>query len=555
MLANYLKVFFHNLFRQKVITLINIIGLAIGMAVFMLISLYVKEEYSYEQRWNKADRIVRTVDTLLFNPSTTIETELGSPRTLESFREFFLQEIEAGSRVWGRGVSIIVDQVESPGSVNYVDATFLDVFNVEEVSGSLADTLTAPGRIALEQDYALTLFSGQALGKSLMLRMYDGTEKEFEVSAVYRLPEGKGMLEFSTLTLLVEALETTMMDTDFMGTENDWLSGVNLTTFLLLREHTDTARINARSDEFVEQYVRLPWVARDGAPITDFYDIRIQPIRDIYFNPLMNDEGGSRLATNSFALVAALVLLIAICNFVILSVARSAERVSEVGVRKANGASSSQLQGQFLLESLLQVVLASCLALVLFEVVEPLFESLMGTVLLTPLFSVDYVFWGLLMIAVITLLGGMYPAFVLASIKPERALKTGGTVAGHIGLRRALVSFQFTIAVGLIISTMVIYQQLLYVQQRDSGFDADKVVSLAFPNYGSNYATALVNEIPRIAGVDLLTPASRIAGRMSGSGSISVKSMSREREDNLYDLFGNYVGYDFFSLYSITAVP
>lgn len=546
MLGHYLKVFFHNLFRQKVISLINIAGLSMGMAVFILISLYVKEEYSHERHWDKADRIVRTASTLRFNPAMSLEIGSGSPKALESFSTYFPGEIESGSRVWRTGESILVDLEESPGGVNHVDSTFLDVFNLEEVSGSLGDTLAAPGRIALEEEYALTLFSGQALGRSLMLRHDDGTEKDFEVSAIYRLPDGKGVLEFSTLTLLVEELEP-----NFNGTDSDWLSGENVTTYLLLREPGDAERLNARTDEFVEQYVRVPWMLRDEAPVTDYFSIRVQPIRDIYFNPLMNEEGGSRLTANSFALVAALVLLIAITNFVILSVAGSAERVNEVGVRKANGARRSQLQGQFLLETLLQVMLAFCLALALYEVIEPLFESLMGTALRTPLFSAEYMSWGLLLVVAITLLGGLYPAIVLASINPERALKAGsGTVTGNIGLRKMLVSLQFAIAVGLIISTLVIHQQLLHVQQRDAGFDADQVVSLVLTDKASSNATALVNEISRIQGVDLVTPASRVANAMVGA--LSVSSVSRERGGDLQaELYGYWVGYDFFTLYDM----
>lgn len=547
MLHHYLKVFFHNLLRQKVITLINIAGLAVGMAVFILISLYVTEEYSYEKRWEKADRVVRTTSKLQFNADATFEMGEGSSRELATFREFFPVEVEAGSRVWRTGQSIVVDQEESPGGVNHVDPEFLDIFNFEEVHGSLANTLAVPGRIALEEEYALSLFPGEALGRSLTLRLEGGTEQDFEVSAIYRLPEGKGQLEFTSLTLLEETLLP-----DFIGTESDWLSGETAATYYLLRESSAVANLNARTDELVEQYVRGPWMLGEDIPVTDRFSIRLQPIRDMYFEPLQDEEGGSRLTANSFALVAALVLLIAVTNFVILSVARSAERVSEVGIRKANGARRLQLQGQFLLEALLQVVLAFCVALAIYEVIEPLFESLMRTELLTRLFSVEYLLWGLLLIVVITVLGGMYPAFVLASASPERALKAGGgIVAGNTVLRKILVSFQFSISVGLIIATVVIYQQLFYIQNRDAGFDADNVVSMAlFRNSGIEKSTALSNEISRIPGVDLVTPVSRVAGKMVGS--LSVSSLRRERgSDVSVEIYQYNVGYDFFSLYGM----
>ncbi len=281
----------------------------------------------------------------------------------------------------------------------------------------------------------------------------------------------------------------------------------------------------------------------------------MQPVADIYFNPLMTEEGGSRLAANSFAMVAALVLLIAVINFAILSIARSAERVREVGVRKASGAHHGQLQGQFLLEALCQVVVAFLIALALYEVLAPVFESLVQTELFTNIFSLPYLLWGLFLIALITLMGGMYPAFVLAASRPEGALKSGGdTSMGNTLFRKVLVSFQFTIAVGLIIANFVIYQQMIYVQQHDAGFEAEQVVSVALNSeVAQNNGTALANEIARIDGVSLVTPASRAANRLVGS--MQVTSMTRERgSDVSVELYTYSVGYDFFSLYSMTIL-
>ncbi len=257
-LSHYLKVFFHNLLRQKVITLINIGGLAIGMAVFMLVSLYVKEEYSFEQRWDKAERIVRTVSTLRFNADNFIEIGSGSPSALEKFKVFYPEEIETGSRVFATGQSLLIDQEEVQGAVSFVDPEILDVFNFEEISGSLADTLAAPGLIALEEETALRLIAGEALGRSLVLRLNDGSERDLRVAAIYRLPEGKGQLEFPSLSLLAEELLP-----DFVGTESDWMSGADVTTWLLLQDPDGAARINARTNEFVEQFVRVPWMFND----------------------------------------------------------------------------------------------------------------------------------------------------------------------------------------------------------------------------------------------------------------------------------------------------
>lgn len=550
MLSHYLKVFFHNLLRQKAITLINIGGLAIGMAVFILVSLYVTEEFSHEQRWDKADRIARTVSTLKFNAESSLELGSGSTRALDALKTFFPDEIATGSRVFTAGQSVVVDQEVVLGDVNFVDPQFLDVFNFEEVQGSLAATLATPGYVALEEARARELFAGQALGRSLVLRLDDGSERDLTVSAVYRLPEGKGGLELSSLSLLVGDLFP-----DFAGTEGDWMSGADVETWVLLREANDVTAINARTDAFVEQYVRVPWMFSEDLPVTDFFALRLQPVRDIHFNPLLGEEGGSRLAAIGFAVVAALVLLIAVTNFAILSIARGAERIREVGVRKASGALYRQLQGQFLVEALCQAIVAFLIALALQELISPVFESMIQTELVTQMFSLPYLFQAVLLIAVVTLLGGLYPAFVLAASNPQNALKAGGnTSMGNTVLRRALVSFQFTIAVGLVVAILVIYRQMTFVQTRDAGFVAEQVVSVALnPESARNRGAALAIEIDRLEGVSLVTPASRAANRLTGS--IQMTSLTRERGSNVSVELHTYgVGYDFFSLYSMPVL-
>lgn len=548
MFSHYPKIFIHNLGRQKVITLINISGLALGMAVFILIAQYVMEEYSHEQRWQQADRIVRTNSTLKFNAESSFEMDAIAPRGLDQLQEFFPEQIVTGSRVWRTGQTVVIDEEQIQGAVNYVDPEFLEVFNFETVSGSLTETLLAPGRIALEEEQARTWITGEAMGSSLTVKLENGEERDFVVTAIYRMPAGKGSLEFTSFTLLAEAVLP-----EFKDAGTHWFGDTDVNTFLLLGAAADADAINLRSKEFVTQHVRLPWVSPDDiVPITERFSFRVQAIRDMYFHPLLGEEGASLLMVNSFALVAALVLLIAITNFVILSVARSAERVREVGVRKANGAVRQQLQVQFLLEALLQVVLAFGLALALHELLQPVFENLMRIELYTQLLSLQLLPWALLLIAGITILGGLYPSFVLAATNPEIALKTGGSKApGSMVLRKVLVSFQFTIAIGLIIATLVIYQQLSYVQNRDPGFDADRVVSLVLVSeQARNNGTVLMNEIAALEGVDLVTPASRMANILNGS--LQVTTFTRERGSGVSsELYAYNVGYDFFSLYSM----
>ncbi|HTR00377.1 MAG TPA: ABC transporter permease, partial [Candidatus Acidoferrum sp.] len=252
MLTNYFMVFLRNLRQQKTVAIINVAGLAVGLCVFIMIGLYVQGEYSYESRWRNADRTVRLLNTIRIAATTAFVSAGSSGLALPALRRYFPDRIEKAARVWPRGQAIRIGDDTVQGNVYLVDRDFIDIFDFETVAGNLADTLAATNRIALNETEAGKLFKGEsALGKRLTLQVAGVGDVDYEVTAIYRVPPGKGRLQFANFSLLDEQA---LPDAKPMFT-NWWGNGSLVGGFLLLRPGTDVAALNAGLDTFVDANV------------------------------------------------------------------------------------------------------------------------------------------------------------------------------------------------------------------------------------------------------------------------------------------------------------
>ncbi len=546
MWRSYFQVFIRNLLRQKTIAVINVLGLALGLCAFLTIGIYVQDEYSHESRWRNAERIVRLVNHVHIPGGDEVTlanvTELAAPR----IKDFFPDVIERAARVMPVGSGMLsVNGEEFAGAVFQADSELIDIFDFEVLEGDLQRALEGPNRIALSEDYVRRIpGGGSPIGKLLTTQMPGAGTASYEVVAVYRLPPGKGSVNFPSISLWTETSAETQANENWFGAAN---------SYFLLREGVDPASLAARLDSFVDQRVQPPLPVPEGSTTADVFTYRFQNIRDTYFHPNSDEAGGSQTSVNTFGAIAMLILAIGWSNFIILTLARSAERQREVGIRKTAGATGPYLLSQFVGEALLLAFVALVVALALLESTLPMFAALMQTTLSIDLTADSnlLVLTGLVLIT--GSIGGIYPALVLARQKPELVLKPGGH-SGVLGaglLRKALVSMQFLIATALIIATLVLYLQLAFLSERDPGFDTSNVVTLGLVESPSEVAV-LRNAVAAIPGVEQTALASHEAAT---TGNLFRQNFRRTGDAGGGIVTTGYmIDYDFLSIYDMTIL-
>jgi putative ABC transport system permease protein len=544
MWRNYFQVFLRDLRRQKLSAGINIVGLALGLCAFLMVGIYVRDEYTWDSHWKNSGRIVRLVSELQAVDAVMTRDDvslMAAPR----LRDFFSSEIETAARIATRSSRMFVGGEEFNERVFMADRDLLDILDFELVAGNLEDVFAAPDRIALSEESAARLFGGEpALGKTLSLAASGMGGPLFQVVAIYRIPAGNvtRSLRFDNFSLLDENV--------FPEAQRlDWLSG-SARSYFLLRKGVSPQDLAARLNEFVQTQVQLRFAMAPGSTLADLFRYRFQSLGDIHFNPITTDgPGGFQATVNGFGVIGVLVLAISLANFVILNLARSVERQREVGIRKVAGALSRALLVQFVCESLLLTAIALGLALVLLKVLLPVFATLLGTTLGLGLFQGST--WAALVALVLAVgaIGGLYPALVLSRQRPDHVLRPGGQSGslGVPGLRKLLVGFQFVIATALIVATIVVYLQLAYIRQRDAGFSVQNVVTLQVWSNTASQIAALRNTISALPGVKQLA----LASRPVNTGQENTRELSRGDGAASITVNTYQTDYDFFSIYDM----
>jgi putative ABC transport system permease protein len=543
---NYFRVFLRDLRRQKVSAAINVAGLALGLCAFLMIGIYVRDEYSWDRHWAKSDRIVRLINELGPQADGMSADRYVSRLAAPGLKDFFSSEIESAARILPRGSRVLVDGEEFNHALYMVDRELLDIFDFDPVAGSLEDVFAEPNRIALSEESAARLFGGEpALGKTLTLVEEGKEDTLFEVTAIYRIPAGNGVLraQFQNYTPWNDGALTEAQ-------LNGWRTR-STGSYFLLREGVSPQDLVPRLDDFVRQQVHEPFgIPMSESELLNLFRYRFQFIGDIHFNSLVGvgEQSGFQTTVNGFGLIGVLVLAISLANFVILNLARSVERQREVGIRKVAGALRPALFVQFVCEALLLAGFALGLALLLLEMLLPVFATLLATTLDFNLREGSTWLAPAALVLVVGAIGGLYPALVLSRQRPDRVLRPGGQ-SGTLGVqrvRRLLVGFQFLIATALIIATLVMYLQLAYTRQRDPGFDVHNVVTL-FAAKGPGKFAALRNTVSAIAGVEQVALASRSPNTIGGL--IFTEELSRGDGAESIKANGYYVDYNFFSIY------
>ncbi len=502
MFQNYLKVAWRNLVRNKAFSAINIIGLATGLACFILISLYVVDELSYD-RYNKyADRIYRVESDIKIGGSVLNLAVASDPMGATLKKDY--PQVEAYVRFYNNGSKLVKKGTEfiNEDNVIHADSTLFDVFTLPAIAGDTKTALNEPNTVVITASTANKYFgTTNAVGK--MLETNDHGKTLYKVTAVIADIPHNSHFKFDLIF---------SMDNVEYGFGN-YLSN-NFQTYVLLRPGVDYKAFNKNFKQVIDKYIfpqakqfmhinSMEEFSKNGNKIA----IYLTPLTSIH----LHSDKMAELGTNSniqyvyiFAAVALFILLIACINFMNLSTARSASRSREVGIRKVLGTEKSALIRQFLMESTLTVFIALIIGLVAAGIAMPFFNDVSGKSLsISSLLETKYILFLLLLPFLVGALAGSYPALYLSSFKPITVLK-GKINAGfkRSNFRSALVVFQFATSIILIIGTIIIYRQLNYIQTTKLGFKREQVLIVNGTSVmGNNSADVFKTEVSKLSGV------------------------------------------------------
>lgn len=488
MFSNYLKIALRNIKRQKVYSIINISGLAIGMTCTILILLYVQYELSYDKFHENTDRIYRVIQRadrsgqMVYRPAVVQAIGPGlvydDPEVIKAVRLERAQDLSVKYN----------DKCFIESGFFYTDSTVFDIFNFPLVKGNPKNALVNPYSIVITEDMAQKYFGDEdPIDKILTI----DNNREFKVTGVAKNVPPNSHLKFNFLA--------SVSPSDF--DPNRWVGFCY--TYILLSKDYSPDELEKKLPDFI--------LRNRGEEAQKILTLCLQPLTDIHLHSNMEFEiepNGDINVVRIFTIIAFLILIIACINFMNLSTARSAKRGEEVGLRKIVGAHRFQLMGQFISESILFALIALPIAILLVVTLLPYFNTLAernitlelskNCILLFKLFGLT-IFVGII--------SGSYPALFLSHYQPAIILKGGSSYGGSRSrFRRILVVSQFVIAIALIIGTLVIYDQLTFIRNKNLGFNKENTIVIPTLRAGEvrNNYEAFKNELlknPAITGV------------------------------------------------------
>jgi len=487
MLYNYLKIAFRNLAKQKFYSGINILGLTLGIACCLLIFLFVQHELSYDTFHAKAKRIFRVqrVDYGTFGKIPYVSGPYGPALAAD-----FPDDVKATVRVMkANGLLSYGDKSFNEYNLIYADSNFFQVFTFPLVQGNATTALASPNTLVLSKSLAKKYFGSEnPVGKLMTMDKTD----TYQVTGVMADVPSNSHLKFDLIT----SIQPVSRQEGF----NVWRNN-SMFTYVLLANPNRVKNLEAKFPAFMDKYLGEAYKTWGGK-----MGLALEPLTDIYLNSgsnMDNAEHGSRSNVYIFSAIAVFILVIACINFMNLASARSVGRAKEVGVRKVLGAYKKNLITQFLSESTLLTFISVLLAVLLIILVLPYFNALAEKSLAVP-FTNPLLYVFLVGIAlVVGLLAGSYPAFFLSSFQPVKVLKGHlSASAGNPVLRQALVVFQFSISIFLIVGTMVIFRQMAFMQNKNLGFNKDQVITIPLDN-SEIYSRrqTFINQVKQLSGV------------------------------------------------------
>lgn len=482
MLKNIFKVALRNLFKDKFYSFLNIMGLSIGIAASFLIVLYVVDELSYEQSFKDNERIYRVATAANFGDGQLTHVAASSAPLAGGFKSQ-IPEVESITRFQPISLTITLDdKFYKENGVMFADSTFFDVFSYEVIEGNPESILVEPNSLVITRTMAEKYFGEEAIAEGKVLGEILKTDRgAFAITGILEDFTGNSHIDFDMLV---------SMSTNQDALNPVWIS-MNYFTYLKLIPGTDPPNLEGKLRDLVLenvvpqviQYMSFPEDQLTEDNVDQGFKFYLQPLTDIYLTSNIYAE----FSANSniqyiyiFSAIAAFIIIIACINFMNLATARSAKRAKEVGIRKTLGSASNRITSQFMLESFIFVFIAMLIALGLTEAFRIPFNTLAGKSLSFNIFQNPWILFMIIgFTLVIGFLAGSYPAFYLTRFKPVDVLK-GSVSSGKKNsvFRSILVVLQFIISIGLIVSTLLVYKQMNYIQTRSLGFDKENVIVL-----------------------------------------------------------------------------
>src|SRR6266496_2490122 len=468
MVKNYFKTAWRNLVRGKSFSIINIAGLAIGMAGAILILLWLQNEISFDKFHPNKDNLYE-VYVLTSNTDGHPRAVNATSQPLGPALKQNYPEIAAFTRVWELKDWLLSANNKSLVSIKgfIVDTSFLQMFSFPLVEGNATAQFRNSHSIIITQDLAKKLFGNEdPIGKIIKTENTDN----FTITGVLKNPPVNTRFQFDYL------LPWSFRDTQNDGYANEterWLSN-NTSTFVLLKSNTNVAALNKKIADITRRYTGR----------NDVWTHFLFPLNKWHlYSKFENGKSvGGRIETvRVFAIIAAFILLIACINFINLSTARSEKRSKEVGIRKVVGARKSLLIGQFIVEAFFTACISGAIALLIVQLVLPSFDIFIGTQLSIPYNNFYFWLYAVIFIIITGLLAGSYPAFYLSSFRPINIFKKQFKKTNAIiNPRKVLVVLQFTFAIILIVATIVVRNQIQYAQDRDKGYSNNNLIHVDF---------------------------------------------------------------------------
>ena len=547
MLFNYLKSAFRNVQKSRLFSLIHILGLSVGMAVCLLIMHYVKFEQSYDKFHDNYERIYRLRYERTSSEGKTVRFASCTPPAAPLIRQRFPQ-VEKIAKLLNYPMSVSHEDLEfSEDRLFFMEPEFFEIFNFTFIEGDPIIGLQDPNKAYISQSTAQKYFGDEnPIGKYLSL----DKQEDYQIIGLFQDVPANSHIKFDIVLPYKNIIK-------MLGPEyNEAWGHTGAYTYLRLEEGTTPADLKDKFAELVT--TSCPWLKEYKMTI----DLVFQPLTDIHLTSHFMQEyevNGNKDTVRFLFIIALFIIVIAWVNYINLSTAQSLSRAREVGLRKVVGASKAQLAFQFYLETILLNGIAVLFALLFVRFFYPVFSHITGTPLDWSIWSQPW-FWRviLLLFAAGILFSGIYPVLTISSFEPIKVLKgkVGQSVRGF-SLRKALVVFQFVMALLLITGTMAVYQQINYMRKQKLGFNMNQIVVIKAPRVrDESFKEKLQvfrDELLRQSDVNKFCAVTEVPGRQIywDAGGIQKYGEDDSHGKN-YQIVG--VDYDFIDLFDLQLV-
>lgn len=526
MILNQIKFAIRNITKDIGYSLINILGLTIGITSTLLLLIYVFDELSYDKYHENYEQIYRVSSHITETDDDFIWNVAQIPFATQVKKDY--PEVEDAIRFQGIGRSLFEygNKQFYDSDVNFADSTVFDVFTYPMIVGDPETALDEPNSIVLTKSFAKKLFGDE----DPMGKMITNANRSLKVTGIIKDVPQNSHLRFSAL-----------MSWNTLESRRQSWGNFGLPTYLKLREGTNVADFDKKLEEMYDKFMG-PIFKELGV----YVDYQLQPLSEIHLYPI--GEGDSEASgdirfVKIFFLIAIFMLVIAGINYMNLTTARSTKRSREVGIRKVAGAHQGMLIRQFLAESVVLTMVSLIISLGLCYVLLPQFNLISGKSLDLSFFGrASFLYAIISIILILGILSGIYPAFFLSRFKPINALKGKQTKgSGHGLLRKSLVVIQFTISLGMIISTLVVYKQLEYLKNKDMGFDKEEIIRVIMNTREMRAKLPVLrNEFLSVSGVKNVGSTNAPMGEGTGKNLVSV-----ETSEGMQDRGINMTGIDY----------